>query len=95
MSDADDAGTTPVVPYRWIVPACLSLRYANAFSVHHSQHEFYLRFFEAVPPPDPYAAPPESLDATCVAQFALSPGRLKELRDLLDEQLREMHGEQQ
>ena len=68
------------LPIEWHCPEGLVSRYANHIVVQHTEHEFYLSFFE-IPPPLVVGAPEEQMArlaqmgavrAECVARIVVS-----------------------
>lgn len=74
------------LPLEWHVPEDVSSRYATNLIVQHSEHEFIISFFEAVPPlvlgePEEVRTQLEKLgtiQARCVARVIVAAGRMPE-----------------
>lgn len=83
------------VPIAWIVPDDLVTRYATNIVVQHSEHEFFLSFFEADPPiilgsrEEALATIEQlgSLKAKCVARIVVAPKRMREFVRVLQANL--------
>ena len=84
------------LPIEWYVPETTITRYANNFVVQHTENEFFISFFEIVPPV--VLGTPEqvqdrlqrihAVDARCVTRIVLTSERAKELAKILQTNLR-------
>lgn len=84
------------IPIKHVFPEDLISRYANNVVVQHTEKEFFISFFEALPPlvigtPEERVALTEALEAVeskCVARIIISadmmPSFIKTLQDNLD-----------
>jgi hypothetical protein len=87
----EDVGTA--VPLEWDVPDDLVPRYATNFVVQATGHEFVISFFETMPPvilgsPEERLAKAQQLKsvrARCVARIVVSPSRMAELVNMLQD----------
>jgi hypothetical protein len=81
---AEPAAEGRGVPLRWVCPEGLVSRYATNMLVQHTDQEFLLSFYEAVPPVvlgsqearEESLKSIESIDATCVARIIISAKRM-------------------
>jgi hypothetical protein len=80
------------LPLDWRFPRDIISRYSNNFVVQHTEKEFILSFFEVLPPlvlgpEDVQQAKLEALKAVpanCVARVILTPDKMKELIEVLE-----------
>jgi len=87
------------LPLKWVVPEDLVSRYANNFTIQHTEYEFVISFFETFPPlvlgsPDERQAQLEQLEsvpAKCVARIVVSPERVQDLVQILAANLETYH----
>src|SRR5258707_7592115 len=83
------------LPIEWYIPENIVTRYATDMVVQSSPLEFVISFFEAYPPlligtPEEAKAQAEKLDsirATCIARFIVSPGKITEFVAVLQQSL--------
>jgi len=79
------------IPLEWQISGDLETRFANNLVVAHSESEFYLTFFETVPPitlGDPARlAALESVTAKAVARIAVAAGRMEGFIDAMQRNL--------
>jgi hypothetical protein len=83
------------LPLVWRVPEDISTRYATNLVVQHSEHEFIISFFEAIPPlligePAEIRAELEKLgdiEARCVARVVVAAKRMPEFVRVLQQNL--------
>lgn len=83
------------IPLTWNVPPGLVSRYATNFVVQHSDHEFAIYFFEALPPlliGEPSEVKRQlqqigSISANCVAKVIVAAERMPQLIALLQNNL--------
>jgi hypothetical protein len=81
------------LPIEWFVPDDLETRYATNFVVLHTQTEFMLYFFEVVPPISLVTSTGgtqtfenvESVQAKAIARIVVSPSRMPEFMNALQE----------
>lgn len=84
------------LPIEWHYPEGFESRYATNFIVQHTEQEFYLSFFDFPPPiflgsEEEKLAQLEQIDsvqASAVARIVISPGRMQEFIDILQDNLR-------
>ena len=87
------------LPLKWVVPEDLVSRYANNFTIQHTDYEFVISFFETFPPlvlgsPDERQAQLEQIEsvpAKCVARIVISPERVQDLIQILAANLETYH----
>lgn len=90
--EQDDLVTLPI---EWYVPTEVPGRYATNLVVQHTEHEFVISFFEALPPiafgsPEETRAQLEKLGTVrleCVARVIVSPRRMTEFVKVLQHNL--------
>lgn len=94
MVDEKEVIESVTIPVKWHDPADLDTLHANQMRVVHSQDEFYISFYELVPP---FVTDPASLKkilemeggirATCVARIALPASRMAAIVEALVQNL--------
>jgi hypothetical protein len=95
MAEEKQGEPRSLLPLEWRFPGDITSRYATNMVVQHTQHEFIISFFEAYPPvllgeaEEREAALEhiESVPAICVARIIVSPERLKEFIQVLQDNL--------
>lgn len=90
------------LPIEWHYPEGLKTGYATNFIVQHTEHEFYLSFFD-FPPPILLGSEEQKLEQlerlesvrpSAIARIAMTPDRMEELIEMLQDNLskyREKH----
>lgn len=80
------------IPINWHYPEGLKSVYSTHVVVQHTDHEFYVSFFDAPPPivmgsPEELQSKLESIEEisiSCVARVVISPERMPELIAILE-----------
>ncbi len=80
------------IPLEWYVPEELPTYYATNLVIQHTEHEFFITFFELVPPITLGKTPEEierlqSVRARALARVAVSPDRLEEFIQVMQDNL--------
>lgn len=91
------------LPLEWRVPDDMSCQYATNLLVQHTDHEFVIQFFRAMPPlvvgsPDEVKtqlAEIESVNAECVARVVVAASRMPEFVDVLQQNLQRFQDREQ
>jgi hypothetical protein len=80
------------IPLEWYVPEELPTHYATHLVIQHTEHEFFITFFELVPP-IMLSKPPEEIEriesvrARALTRVAVSPKRLEEFIQVMQDNL--------
>lgn len=91
------------VPIEWHISEDLDSNYATNLVIQHSEHEFFIDFFEMRHPlilgnPDQVREQQEKLEsvrAECVARIIVSPDRMQEFVDAIQANLNKYMGKEQ
>jgi hypothetical protein len=80
------------IPLEWYVPEELPTYYATNLVIQHTRHEFFITFFEVVPPIMLGKTPEEierieSVRARALTRVAVSPERLEEFIQVMQDNL--------
>lgn len=80
------------IPLEWCVPEELPTHYATNLVIQHTEHEFFITFFELVPPITLGKTPEEitrieSVRARALTRVAVSPERLEEFIQVMQDNL--------
>lgn len=80
------------IPLEWHVPEELPTHYATNLVIQHTEHEFFITFFELVPPITLGKTPEEitrieSVRARALTRVAVSPKRLEEFIQVMQDNL--------
>lgn len=88
------------VPIQFEIPANIVGRYATNIVIQHTEHEFVLSFFEAMPPPilgdtdkekQALLDQVESVTVKCIARIVISPDRIDEMVRVLQSNVKDYH----
>lgn len=91
MPETDRQPEGRPVPLKWVIPSELQALYANQMTVQHTEHEFFVTFYQAKPPlglsPEEIMAI-EGIEARAVAQIVIPasamPGFARAWQDNLE-----------
>lgn len=80
------------IPLEWYIPEELPTHYATNLVIQHTEHEFFITFFELVPPITLGKTPEEierieSVRARALTRVAVSPERLEEFIRVMQDNL--------
>ena len=91
MPETDRKPEGRPVPLKWVTPSDLQALYANQMTVQHTEHEFFITFYQAKPPlglSSEEIMAIEEIEARAVAQIVIPasamPGFVRAWQDNLE-----------
>ena len=96
MNEAREHAPEIQIPLEWYVPEELPTHYTTNLIIQHTEHEFFITFFELVPPITLGKTPEEieqveSVRARALTRVAISPGRLESFIRAMQDNLVKYH----